>query len=119
MMNARRTRRTDTAKMPTENENLQSVIGSTAEDSYITSVSGIRGACYPRNLCTVRRGAFVPFDGTVEDFKKTLGFQQMVKRHSFVLVELDAVHCSNTTFGRNDYDKKDCRKGVIVSTFDW
>ena len=118
-MNARRARRSDTAKVPAENENPPNAISSTVEGSDIASGSAMSGACYPRNPCALyKKEAFVPFDGTIDDLRKTAGFQQLVKRYGFVLVERDAIHCSNTALGRNDNNEKSCRKGVIVSAFD-
>lgn len=119
-MNVRRVRRSDTANVPAENENPSSAISSTVEGSDIASGSSISGACYPRSpSAPYKKESFVPFDGTIDDFKKTLGFQQLVKRYGFVLVERDAIHCGNPAFGRNDNNEKSCKKGVIVSTFGW
>jgi hypothetical protein len=58
----------------------------------------------------------VPFDGTFDEFKNNPAFQQMVERHSFVLIKPGATHCSNG-HGRYNTEKR-CKKGVVVSTLD-
>ena len=67
---------------------------------------------------------FVPFDGTMDEFKHTSAFTRMVKQHSFVLIKLDATRCTgssnNTSPVRNgSNNEKYCKKGMLVSTYDW
>jgi hypothetical protein len=86
--------------------------GSHKKDCRIKNPTG-NGEERPVNVTET----FVPFDGTMDEFTDTPAFQQMVKRHSFVLVKPGATHCSSSRQGRYNTEKC-CKKGVIVSTLD-
>lgn len=59
---------------------------------------------------------FVPFNGTMDEFKYTPAFHQLLEDHAFVLVKPDATHCSSD--GRHN-SKMRCKKGMLVSVLDW
>lgn len=59
---------------------------------------------------------FIPYGGTVSQFKRTEAFSAIMEKHDFVLLEPNVLQCTRAS--RKGEEVK-CRSGINISTPDW
>lgn len=82
--------------------------------SYARNIKSDSGDCCFRHLTRAQQ-SFIPYDGSLREFKRTEEFSEMMRKHDFVLLEPNVFHCVRT---ESTEEKVRCKRGINISTFD-